>query len=86
VTRVDGKWYVSPVRTVLDSLVAELHLFQRSDLEKLGDYVSDVFESMFTPSFGDGVWCNDAPDPSADPDTALTFDACLESPDGAVGG
>ena len=23
---------------------------------------------------------------TADPDTALTFDACLESPDGAVGG
>jgi hypothetical protein len=53
VERVDGKWYVSPVRTVLDGLVAELRLFQRDDLTKLKDYVSDVFGS-FASSFETG--------------------------------
>ena len=38
VTQVDGRWYVSPVRTVLDSLVEGLRRLQPSDLEKWGSW------------------------------------------------
>ena len=45
-TRVDGKWYVSPTRTMLGALVAQLELVQRSDLDALRTYVSDLMESF----------------------------------------
>ena len=36
VTQVDGRWYVSPVRTILDSAVEALTALQPSDIEKWG--------------------------------------------------
>lgn len=49
-TRVDGKWYVSPVRTVLEDLVAIMRLAQPSDLDAIRDYferLSASFSSGF---------------------------------------
>ena len=48
VVQVDGKWYVSPTRTVLDALLIGLHNLQRQDLEK----VIDFFDSMSSSTFG----------------------------------
>jgi hypothetical protein len=85
VQRIDGRWYVSPVRTALDSLVAEAKLFQRSDLTKIKEYVEDVFQSFtsFGPSMDGGTWCNYAGDPSAVPETVpdgLGLDSCTAVP------
>jgi hypothetical protein len=41
---VDGKWYVSPTRTMLEGLVGELKLFQPRDLTTIRDYVQQVIE------------------------------------------
>ena len=53
VTQVDGRWYVSPVRTVLDSLVEGLRRLQPSDLEKWGSWFgrssSDSSSQSFSP-------------------------------------
>lgn len=45
-TEVDGRWYISPTRTLLDTLVESLELFQRSDLDALRDYVGGLFGSF----------------------------------------
>jgi hypothetical protein len=42
-TEVDGRWYISPTRTMLDALVESLELFQRSDLDALREYVGGFF-------------------------------------------
>jgi hypothetical protein len=42
-TRVDGRWYVSPTRTMLDALVESLELFERSDLDAIRRYFGDLF-------------------------------------------
>lgn len=44
VTRVDGKWYVSPTRTLLEGLVGELRLFQPRDLESIRDYIQQMID------------------------------------------
>jgi hypothetical protein len=48
VVEVDGKWYVSPTRTILDALLIGLHNLQRQDLEK----VIDFFDGMSSSTFG----------------------------------
>ena len=45
-TKVDGKWYVSPTRTVLDDLVASLKLVQPSDLDKGRDWFQQLTQSF----------------------------------------
>jgi hypothetical protein len=40
--RVDGLWYVSPLRTWLDNGVAVVKLFERRDLEALKDYFTRI--------------------------------------------
>ena len=37
VTEVDGRWYVSPVRTILDSVVEGLRALQPDDVQKWGE-------------------------------------------------
>jgi hypothetical protein len=48
VTRVEGRWYVSPTRTLLGGLVAELRLFQPKDLTELGDWFQRSVEQAFS--------------------------------------
>jgi hypothetical protein len=50
-TKVDGKWYVSPTRTLLDDVVATLKLVQPSDLDKGRDWVNQLKDSFFGGSF-----------------------------------
>jgi hypothetical protein len=45
-TRVDGKWYVSPTRTLLDNLVAALRVVEPDDLEKARTWWSEIQESF----------------------------------------
>ena len=45
-TRVDGRWYISPTRTVLDSLVASLELFERADLDAIREYIEELIGSF----------------------------------------
>jgi hypothetical protein len=47
-TRVDGKWYVSPIRTVLEDLVAVVRLAEPSDLDAIRDYFERLSESFST--------------------------------------
>ncbi|MCU1486984.1 MAG: hypothetical protein JWN67_3730 [Actinomycetia bacterium] len=69
VTKVDGKWYVSPTRTLLGGLVAELEVFQPKDLKELVSYVQEVFTTTMERTFSsfegstdlNGAWCNYAP-------------------------
>jgi hypothetical protein len=49
VVQVDGKWYVSPTRTLVDTLLNGLHSFTRDDLEKLLD--GDLFGRSGSGSF-----------------------------------
>jgi hypothetical protein len=51
VVQVDGGWYVSPTRTLVDSLLNGLHSISRDDLEKLldGDIFSPSSGSFSTP-------------------------------------
>ena len=51
VTQVDGRWYVSPVRTVLDSLVEGLRRLQPSDIEKWGSWFKDTSSDSSSESF-----------------------------------
>ena len=47
-TKVDGKWYVSPTRTILDDLVEVVKLVQPSDLEKGRDWVQQLQETFMS--------------------------------------
>jgi len=51
-TRVDGAWYVAPVRTVADVGLSLLRSIDREDLEGFVDEVEDLFGGGFL--FGDG--------------------------------
>jgi hypothetical protein len=44
--KVDGKWYVSPTRTALDSFVATLKAIEPGDLLGLVDSIQGVAESL----------------------------------------
>jgi hypothetical protein len=55
-TRVAGKWYVSPVRTVLVDLVAIMRLVQRSDLDAIRDYF-DRLSASFSSGFEESYTC-----------------------------
>ena len=64
-TRVDGKWFISPTRSLLDNLVAYLSLVQPSDLEKGIDWVEALrtsFSSAFEDSFSIGTTSEDFED------------------------
>jgi hypothetical protein len=50
-TRVDGKWFVSPVRTILENVVAALRLVEPDDLDKGVDWLENL-QGLFTESFG----------------------------------
>ena len=54
-TKVDGQWYVSPVRTVLDDLVAVMRLAEPHDLDEIRDYF-DRLTSSFDTSFSGGTF------------------------------
>ncbi|MCU1381109.1 MAG: hypothetical protein JWN29_4092 [Acidimicrobiales bacterium] len=72
VTRVDGRWYVSPTRTVLGGLVSELRLFQPGDLVALRDWFQQVVDqvgSSITIEGGSGD--GSIPAPGGPPTTAL---------------
>ena len=43
VVEIDGRWYVSPVRTVLDTVVESLRKLQPSDIDKYGKSWSTFF-------------------------------------------
>jgi hypothetical protein len=47
-TRVEGKWYVSPTRTLLDSVVAVLRVVEPSDLDKARDWWGELQETFAT--------------------------------------
>jgi hypothetical protein len=49
-TRVDGKWYVAPIATVLDGTVATLEVLERSHLDAFVDFF-DELQSAFIGSF-----------------------------------
>jgi hypothetical protein len=53
-TRVDGRWYVSPTRTLLDNVVSFLKVVQPSDLDKGADWIEELqaaFERAMVESF-----------------------------------
>lgn len=45
-TRVDGKWYVSPTRTLLTDVVAAMKLVEPSDLDKARDWFKQIQASI----------------------------------------
>jgi hypothetical protein len=51
-TRVDGKWYVSPVRTWLDSTATVLEAFEPGDLDLARDWVGELQTWMLTAFTG----------------------------------
>jgi hypothetical protein len=53
-TRVDGKWFVSPIRTVLEAWVAVLKLLEPEDLDKGVDWFQDL-QSTFMDSISDSL-------------------------------
>ena len=55
VQKVDGKWFVSPVGTVADILLAELGALDKGELTDIIDGTKKVFESLST----DGIFSSD---------------------------
>jgi len=53
-TKVDGKWYVSPTRTVLDDVVASLKLVQPSDLDLGRDWFQHLMQTFSGGTSGTG--------------------------------
>jgi hypothetical protein len=52
-TRVDGKWFVSPIRTILENVVAALRLVEPYDLDKGVDWLEEL-QGLFMESFSGG--------------------------------
>ena len=68
-TKVDGEWYVSPVRTLLEDMVAVMRLAEPHDLDEIRDYFDRLSESFqqsvstgcrSVSSSGVAVTCEDA--------------------------
>ena len=55
VTQVDGRWYVSPVRTILDSVVDGLEALQPDDVQKWGDLFGSFDSSQSFQGVGSAV-------------------------------
>jgi hypothetical protein len=53
-TRVDGKWFVSPVRTVLENFVAALRLVEPGDLDKGVDWFEEL-QGTFGQMLGEAL-------------------------------
>jgi hypothetical protein len=47
VKRVDGQWYLSPVATLSEQMLAALRALDREEIETIGEQASDAFESGF---------------------------------------
>ena len=77
--RVDGTWYVSPTRTILDNLVETVRLFEPADLVELRRFVEDVIGS-FTTAFTGLESLPTGPDLGDGWDPSDQFDeACLDA-------
>ena len=67
----NGKWYISPTRTMLDSMTALMKVIDRKDLDCIRDQIEKSASSLqgtFLPSASDSTF--DAPlDPDSDPFT-----------------
>ena len=78
--RRDGKWFVSPTRTMLDSITASLKTLERKDLDCIKTQIEKTvnsFQGTFLPSATDSTF--DSPvDPTNDPfanvDDSFNFD------------
>ncbi len=75
VTQVDGRWYVSPVRTILDNLVDGLRALQPDDVQKWGDLFGSFGSSEEFSSVGSAVQ-----------DDPTSIDPGISSPSSGVGG
>jgi hypothetical protein len=59
VKRVDGQWYLSPVATLSEQLLAGLRALDREEIETIGEQASDAFASGFnSEAAGDTVFGN----------------------------
>ncbi len=54
VVKVDGEWYVSPVRTFLQTFVAALEALDREDIENFSDFVNSMFSGIEVDDSGIG--------------------------------
>jgi hypothetical protein len=52
VVQVDGRWYVSPVRTLLDTVVSSLQHLKPSDVDKWGSWFSNFGDPCSTTDSG----------------------------------
>jgi hypothetical protein len=76
VQKIGGKWFVSPVGTVADVLLAELGALDKGELTAIIDGVKKVFESLST----DGIFSSDGGIAVGDDGStgdAGGFDACF---------
>jgi hypothetical protein len=55
VKQVDGQWYVSPIATMSEQLLAGLRALDREEIEKLGEEAADAFESGFNSDAASGT-------------------------------
>jgi hypothetical protein len=55
VKRVDGQWYVSPIATLSEQLLAGLRALDRDEIEKIGEEAADAFESGFNSDAASGT-------------------------------
>jgi hypothetical protein len=59
VKRVEGQWYLSPVATLSEQLLAALRALDRDEIETIGEQASDAFESGFnSEAAGDTIFGN----------------------------
>jgi hypothetical protein len=68
VVDVNGRWYISPVRTLLDTVVSSLQRLKPADVDKWGSWFSDLGGSCGTSDSG-------SPDSSTSQTTTQTTDS-----------
>jgi hypothetical protein len=72
VSKVDGKWYISPVGTVMDSILSVMRELDRKEIED----AIDSFKDLSIP----GIFENDDFDPFEEPPTDEPFDTIPDEP------
>jgi hypothetical protein len=89
-TQVDGEWFVSPIGTMTDTMLAVMRALDRAEIDEIGAAASEAvdaffsdFEGSFSDPFGEDSFGTDDGFDSG-PDSFAEYYRCVEDFDDAV--
>ncbi len=85
VVEVNGRWYVSPVRTLLDTVVISLERLKPSDVDKWGTWFSGFDNPCGTSDSGSSDSSTSQSTTQTTDDTGFGVQTCFGSSDGSSG-